>query len=142
VEVPAEGGGKRLKLVRQAENGVCDEECITILDSCERMLKNEVEKDTLVVIGATRKLSLPALQQKVCEDFTRRCKGNKRDKVMKESRKDYRFKAKDTQGRKHDLLMDRLAEGGVLGDATGDASADVADRLFKVIESMEMAGEL
>lgn len=141
VEVPVDGG-KLLKLVQQDENGVCEEECITILDSCERMLKNEVEKDTLVAIGAARKLDLATLQSKVCEDFTRRCKGNKRNKVMKDKRRDFAFKPKDKQGKKHDLLMDRLAEGGVLGDASGDSNPDVAERLFKVIESMEMRGEL
>lgn len=143
VEVPAEGG-RMLKLMPQQENGQCEVECITIVDSCEKLFKREIEKDTLVVAGSSGRYSVQALQDKFCNDFSRRCKAGKRNKVMKwsEKRKDYDFKVKDAQGKKHDLLMDRLAEGGVLGDSSGNSAPDVADRLFEVIRQMEENGEL
>lgn len=122
--------GTYLELEEPGGYSKCGDECATIKESCNRLLKDEIDVDDLSALLYKKKQKAEKIVDKVCKSWSNRCKAGDKKKYLPKGylRLDSPFEIMDDKDLQMETLMAQLEAQGMGGSMYGrDDLASMAD---------------
>lgn len=105
--------GDFLELVAPGGLSKCKEECNTIVESCNRLLDEEIDADDLSGIIYKNKLSRKEMKSKVCRDWSGRC--SSKAKAITYQREEIPFEEISEKDLQMEQMMAQMKAAGMGG---------------------------